>query len=287
MSREVVLDQLQRLGMTGYEAKAYSALIAADVPISGYEVAKRSHVPRSTVYETLAKLMARGAVFEVTSNSTTAYIALPPESLISALRRDFERSTHLLKEALPTVVNPAQAHVVQHLTGRGPVMERARLMLDTVQRVAHIALWKEEAGELAPEIRAAQDRGVSAFVLTFGDPGGEGLEGVPHRLITNAESAPAVDRRLLLVAGDHREALIGSVAGERVSAMYSDDPAVALVVVEYIRHDIALQHLAGRIGLERIAEIWRGDEMLRRLAEQGELPGAGPTMDEPSEKENA
>ena len=48
-----------------HEAKAYVALVAAGGPLNGYEAAKRSGVPRSTVYETLAKLVARGAAFEV------------------------------------------------------------------------------------------------------------------------------------------------------------------------------------------------------------------------------
>jgi transposase len=65
MSQQSVISELQRLGMSGYEAKAYVALVAAGSPLNGYEVAKRSGVPRSTVYETLAKLVGRGAAYEV------------------------------------------------------------------------------------------------------------------------------------------------------------------------------------------------------------------------------
>ena len=44
---------------------ALSLRVAAGTPLNGYEVAKRSGVPRSTVYETLAKLVGRGAAYEV------------------------------------------------------------------------------------------------------------------------------------------------------------------------------------------------------------------------------
>ncbi len=62
MSQQSVIEELQHLGMSGYEAKAYVALVAAGTPLNGYEVAKHSGVPRSTVYETLGKLVGRGAV---------------------------------------------------------------------------------------------------------------------------------------------------------------------------------------------------------------------------------
>jgi len=37
---EVVVADLQRMGMSTYEAKAYLALVIAGAPINGYEVAK-------------------------------------------------------------------------------------------------------------------------------------------------------------------------------------------------------------------------------------------------------
>ncbi|MFD2351428.1 TrmB family transcriptional regulator [Nonomuraea ferruginea] len=74
-----MIEELQRLGMSGYEAKAYVALVAAGAPLNGYEVAKRSGVPRSTVYETLGKLVGRGAAYEVRlGDAGVGYISLPP-----------------------------------------------------------------------------------------------------------------------------------------------------------------------------------------------------------------
>ena len=45
-----VVEQLRRIGMSGYEAKVYIAMLAAGAPLNGYELAKQSSVPRSTVY---------------------------------------------------------------------------------------------------------------------------------------------------------------------------------------------------------------------------------------------
>jgi hypothetical protein len=83
MSQQSVIEELQHLGMSGYEAKAYVALVAAGSPLNGYEVAKHSGVPRSTVYETLGKLVGRGAAYEVRAGeASVGYISLPPNALL-------------------------------------------------------------------------------------------------------------------------------------------------------------------------------------------------------------
>src|SRR3954467_3727444 len=104
MSQQSVVEELQRLGMSGYEAKAYLALVAAGSPLTGYEVAKRSGVPRSTVYETLAKLVAREAAFEVRADpESTIYVALPPDTLLRRVRRVFDDNLDRLSGSLAAV----------------------------------------------------------------------------------------------------------------------------------------------------------------------------------------
>ena len=83
------VELLQQIGMSGYEAKAYVALLGASTPMNGYEVAKASGVPRSTVYETLAKLVARGATSVVTNDDgTSRYVALESSRFVDGMRRD-------------------------------------------------------------------------------------------------------------------------------------------------------------------------------------------------------
>ena len=50
--------RLVDIGLVEYEARATMALLQLG-PASGYQVAKESDVPRSTVYEVLAKLGTR------------------------------------------------------------------------------------------------------------------------------------------------------------------------------------------------------------------------------------
>ena len=65
-----VTEELQRLGLSGYEAKAYVALVSAGEAVNGYEVAKRSGVPRSTVTPRVASRAARTSAMRAMPSGT-------------------------------------------------------------------------------------------------------------------------------------------------------------------------------------------------------------------------
>ena len=74
---------MQKLGFTGYEAKAYLGLLACQ-PASAYEVAKKSAIPTSKIYETINKLIVKGVVQPTTSTDEKirSYVALNPSDFL-------------------------------------------------------------------------------------------------------------------------------------------------------------------------------------------------------------
>jgi sugar-specific transcriptional regulator TrmB len=261
--------------MSGYEAKAYLALVGASRPINGYEVAKRSGVPRSTVYETLAKLLARGAAFEVRSDDeSTSYVALPHDALIRRLRLSFDSHISELESSLPHVTAPATSHLLHTIEGRDAVVERARDLIDLSSKTLDVSAWTDELDEIAPSLRRADDRHVELSIISFG----EGFEPIGHTQ-THMFAAPdvvleRVGCRLIVIAADREEVLIGGIVeGGAVWGVFSDDPAVVLVAVEYIRHDIAFQILVERMGTAQVDDIFRTDPTLVRLATGRGAPG--------------
>ncbi len=171
MAVERVTEQLQRLGMSGYEAKAYVALISSEYPLNGYEVAKRSGVPRSTVYETLGKLVDRGAAYEVKDTSkkpggnSTAYVPLPPEHLLDRMSRHFEESVSDLRAALPAVAVPSEVHLIHNLTGRESILTRAADVVSQAQRDLFVSAWPEELDPIQPELEKAEERRTDIDIL--------------------------------------------------------------------------------------------------------------------------
>lgn len=260
------LELLKDAGLSGYEAKAYIALLAAGGPMNGYEVAKTSGVPRSTVYETLGKLVARGAAFEVNgTGETVSYVPLPSDALIGRLRRQTHDTISGLEAVLPMVGQALAARVVQPLTGRAAVISRAIDVIESARRTYWLSVWPQEAAELIPAAAAAIARGVEGFTIAYG-----AVDAIPGRVFTHSYSSPAVVEarlqcRLSIVVADHDQAIIGGVTADAVWGMWSDDRAVALLAAEHVRHDIALQLTAERLDAAGLHDFWSNDGDLEAL----------------------
>lgn len=262
---DAALELLKRAGFSGYEAKAYIALLAGGEPLNGYEVAKASGVPRSTVYETLAKLVARGAAFEVAGDGeTVGYVPLPPEALTGRLRREATDTIAGLEAALPKIGTALTARVVQHLTGDDEVISRAIDVIESARRTLWLSIWPQEAPHLIRAVDGAVDRGVEVFTIAYGDIA------MPGRVYHHSYSEPAVveqrlECRLSIVVADHEQATIGGVTTDAVWGMWSDDRAVALLAAEHVRHDIALQLTAEHLDAAGLHEFWGRDPELEAL----------------------
>ncbi len=217
-----MIAALQRVGLSGYEAKAYLALLAAGVPLNGYAVAKRSGVPRSTVYETLAKLVARGAAFEVRDGDGVAgYLPLPSASLLSRLRHDLGTSLDDLEAALSQLVPAVSSHLVQSLHDVDSVVRRAEDVISGAREELQVSLCSPERPALQAALQRAAARQVRVSTVT-----------------SSSEEQPL---RLLVVVADRCEVVIGGAAGDEVWGIWSDDPAVVLVAAGFLRQDLPLE----------------------------------------------
>ncbi|RTL67287.1 MAG: TrmB family transcriptional regulator [Pseudonocardiaceae bacterium] len=275
MSQQSVIEELQRLGMSGYEAKAYVALVAAGTPLNGYEVAKRSGVPRSTVYETLAKLVGRGAAYEVRAGeASVGYISLPPSALLDRMRRDFDHSIDTLREALPQVASPPQVRLVHNLSDRESLLARAEDVVAAARDDLFLSGWPAEIEPLKPVVRRADSEGVDVSVVMFGDDPDPVGTTIPHRFSTPEVALENLGCRLLVVAADREQAVIGGVVNGDAWGVYTDDPAVVLVAVEYVRHDIAMHLIAEKFSPEDFESFWKSDPALRRLRADHGIPAA-------------
>ncbi|SEU43151.1 Sugar-specific transcriptional regulator TrmB [Nonomuraea wenchangensis] len=252
--------------MSGYEAKAYVALVAAGTPLNGYEVAKRSGVPRSTVYETLGKLVSRGAAYEVRlGEAGVGYISLPPASLLDRMRREFDQSITTLSETLPEVAAPAEVRLIHNLADRSSLLTRAEDVVAAARRDLFLSGWPAELEPLKPLARRAQAEGVDVSTVVFGEDPDPVGHTTPHRFSSPQVALENLGCRLLVVVADRRQAVIGGVVNEDAWGVYTDDPAVVLVAVEYVRHDIAMHLIVERFAADDFESFWTSDPALARL----------------------
>lgn len=242
--------------------------------MNGYAVAKRSGVPRSTVYETLSKLVARGAAFEVRDrDGAVGYLPLPARSLVSRLRRELHTSLEALESSLAEVSSPRQNHLIHALEGGDAVLHRTADLIEAASSEIFLSVWPAEADLLRDQLKGATRRGVQLSVLSFGDVGDLPGDTFVHRFSDPDTVLERVGCRLLVAVVDRREAVIAGAVADRTWGLWSDDPVVALVAVEYVRHDIAMQVLVERMGPEEVASFWHTDPVLERLATGHGAPG--------------
>src|SRR5439155_5541838 len=84
------VDQLTRLGLTKYEAKAYLALIRRGSSTAA-EVARIAGVPRQRIYDVLASLVERGLA-STRPGRVVNYVASPPDTAIERLVSDHKQA---------------------------------------------------------------------------------------------------------------------------------------------------------------------------------------------------
>ena len=255
-----LVETLGELGMSTYEAKAYLALVTAGGPLNGYEVAKSSGVPRSTVYETLAKLVARGAAFEArTSQDTTSYLPLPPNALLNRMSHDFEESLQALRAELPSLAAPRQAHLIHNVNGYDALLNRSGDIIRESRRELFVSIWPQEVEVLGPALRQAEERGVDVTMLVFGEEPQPIGHTYRHRFSPPDFVLDYLGYRLFVVAGANRQSVIGGLADGEGWGIYTDNPAVVLLSIEYVRHDIAMQLLGERFGATGVTEYVRSN----------------------------
>lgn len=270
---EQLVEQLQSVGLSAYEAKAYTALVEAGRPLNGYEVAKRSGVPRSTVYEVLAKLVARSAAYEVAGEGeSVAYVPLSPSMLMSRFRSNMDDVVNSLEAGFDSLAMPPQARLTHAIAGRLDLISRCRDVIRTAHTDVFVSVWPAELDELRPDLLRAVDNGVDVSILCFGEIGEQIGYSYQHEFSSPEQVLDNVGCKLMVVAADRERAVIGGIDGSDTWGTYTDDVAVVAVAVEYVRHDIAMQLLMRRTSEdESIQEYWRtAKELMRLRSDHGE-----------------
>ncbi|MCM3118726.1 TrmB family transcriptional regulator [Neobacillus sp. MER 74] len=255
---EEIVKELQKLGFSQYECKAYINLLI-NSPVTGYEVSKRSGVPRSMIYEVLGKLLDKGAIYTVPSEPVK-YVPLPAEELIRRLRKSFEDSFDFLEKNLKTLENERETDVIWRVNSDEHVMAEIVNMIEKAHHEIWLSIWNPQASFIKEEIEKRTNEGIKVFSMLFSEP--ETKLGVTyhHDFMAPKIAEKRMGGRLTIVARDMEEVLIANFAPNTAAwAVKTKDPALVLVAIEYIRHDIAYGELTKQIGTDKVKSYWRND----------------------------
>ncbi len=226
------------LGFSAYEARAYIALLGVGAA-NGYEIAKRSGVPRGNVYDALDRLIERKAVTRRPGPGRGLFVAVPPGHLADVLQADMSASIAHATKLLTTIAEPAVAEPIWEIDGYDQLLAATRDVVSSARSSIAIALYPNEAAAVGEQAEFAFRRGttvVSVCMASCQRPCG-GCMGTVYR--RNAAAGGDDTQRSLLVLSDDRYAIAGSIQGEHASAVRTTQSAIVDLARQFISASIA------------------------------------------------
>lgn len=240
------IRQLQALGFSEYEARAYVTLLEHG-ELSGYAWAQQSGIPRANIYAVARKLAERGAVQQSEGKTGSTWSPVPVQQLLSGIRAQYKRSLTLAEASLASLGQAGQPATVFNLRGN-ELLVRAHQLINAAENSLLIAIQPPEAAVLAPSLRQARERGVAITTLCLEacEQPCDGCQGDLHRY----QLAPCDGSRWLVVTTDHNQVLMGQLAAQHAEGIVTAQYLVVELAEAYIRQSLALatlgSELAGR-----------------------------------------
>ncbi len=246
------LEDLQALGFTEYEARAYLGLLEKG-PLTGYQLAKACGVPRPNIYAVLDRLQERGAVTTVQVKEGVKYAALPSKEMLDRLARTLGGRIEKAGRDLGKLQEAPAVERVWNLQGHENVIERARSLIGGTERSLLACVWSDESRELAEAFAAAAGKGAEVTTLC--------IEGCPEECggccgaVYRYPLAGEAHTRWLVLVADDRELLVAQVFpdGRALGAVTTLEVLVS-VGARYLQHSIAATEIVRSLG-PRLGEL--------------------------------
>lgn len=263
---------LGELGLGGYEARAYLTLLRQG-PLTGYQLAKASGIPRANIYAVLRRLEERGAVVAVQAESGRSYRAVDFREFLARLERSFELRLRQVARALDRAVRAADGLLavgayVYNFTGYANLVAQAGRLIESARRQLLVSGWEPELEKLAPALNLAQERRAAVTLVCMSGctaPCGR----CPGR-VYRYRLGEAGDCRWLLVITDGRELVAGQVEADgRVVGTSTRQQLLVAIASWYIRHTVAVAETVRALG-PRLAGLLDEDARQALLEAVGE-----------------
>jgi HTH-type transcriptional regulator, sugar sensing transcriptional regulator len=271
MENQDPIGNLVKLGFSEYEAKAYMALLREN-PITGYQLAKLSGVPRSMIYEVLGKLVARGAAMTLRKEGSILYAPVSAIEFLDQLRREHEDLVTSLKDGLTSLGSSSDLDYVWNIEGHDNIMAKAEEMIAQAGERIYLSLLPEIFPSLQTMLTQAIGRGVRVVVYSTSRldlPGG--------RVVVAPWSEQAqeqVEGLWLILAIDGQEVLIGEMLTEnQARASWTGSPLFVFVTEHHMRTDPYLPQILALLGDRTLEVIREEDRELFARALESHLHG--------------
>jgi len=253
-----ILNDLSALGFTESEAKIYLALLTTH-PANGYQLSKKTGVPRSMVYEALGRLNSRGAVLKTGEDRSTVYRPVPPKIFLNRLEQDYSQLTRGLQDRLLNYFAENNEELLWSIHGAGPVYSYAMQML--IESRDEILLISDDTSldRLGATInKICDDNKVQVKALLTGEGTLDCKQIVRHPPL---ESELQGILNMLVLVVDRRECLIANSNFE-IEATITKNPNLVFIAQQFIWMELFAQRIYKQLGTELIEKLEFEDQRI-------------------------
>lgn len=247
--------KLTEIGLTRNEALAYQTLVreASEAGLTGYEVAARSGIPRSAVYNVLRRLERAGGAF-CTGEGPARYLPTRPGPFIEGMRERVNQRFHEAIDALEQLPPRATPEPVWVLSAYEDLMGRAEQLMRGSTHAIWCSLWPREASRLQAVLEDAAAGGQHVVVHC---PTSLPVHPRGVSVWANVDSDDRLnwDHRILVVIDGEVALLGGAEPHNDNQAVLTRNPSLLDVAIQHLILDITL--LAQRTGRAAQPDVHR------------------------------
>ncbi len=263
--QDQAVDILKQLGFSSYEAKAYIGLLEHQ-PVGAYELAKRTQIPTSKIYETINKLLNRDVIqfSEPDCADNPTYVALPAEDLTDRLNQQISQKTRALLPLLQPLQHNRAPDLIWPISEMDMLQEKTLGILASAERCILISCWPEELHWLREPLQAAEIRGLDIALVHFGQPQ-QKIGATYHHPAEKTLYSEKGGRGLTLVTDSSQVVIANIRENGEVDACWSRNRAFVTVAEDYVKHDVYITKVTKDLSTEVVRRYGSDYEKLRNI----------------------
>lgn len=185
-----IVEVLKSFGLSDYEAKALATLLAKGI-LSAREIAELSGIPRTSVYDVMNSLKAKGFVEEF--GKPVKFRAISNEEIISMLSRRTAENLQILREEI-SKLRIEEVEVVKLYRGKAVLEKLEELVLSSRKEIIALISY------IKPEIRDILSKANCKLVVI--SENADELRGEVYKLQYKSEKVRDVSHGLLVFDGE-------------------------------------------------------------------------------------
>lgn len=258
---EDMIKCLCNLNFSNLEAQIYLTLLH-EGQLSGYQIAKKVHISRSSVYAALSHMFERGFVL-LLSEDVQIYGAQNPSILFERLRRDFLENANFARSKLQDLYENRHEERFANIKGFDNIVAHTKNLLKTAQKEVYINT-DFDLHLFENEFNTLRKNGVRIIVFTFANLNHDGLD-IEYYTHNDAICDSEMPSRIMLVT-DCNATLVADPSQDKTNwfGTITNNRLLVSIIAEHIHHDIYLLKLKQQYGNQILDYQIKLDTMLEK-----------------------